>query len=120
MHFFTRISAQSLFKFQELKQKVDELSNILSELKSSSPKNENKSELLDDISSEIPKEKKDNRQLSRSALAKRLKVSPSTINRYQNKVKDKKITKEEYIEWTKKKDPENKGWFFDEKTNYSV
>jgi hypothetical protein len=30
------------------------------------------------------------------------------------------ITKEEYIEWTKSKDPENKGWFFDENNNYSV
>ena len=59
-------------------------------------------------------------ELNTTELAKRFNVSRGAINQYKKKFRDNKITKEEYIEWTKSKDPEGKGWFFDENSNYSI
>jgi hypothetical protein len=59
-------------------------------------------------------------KLNTTELAKRFKLSRASINTYKRKFRENKISKEEYIEWTRSQDPEGKGWFFDEKINYSV
>ena len=104
----------TLPEFEKLKQEVEELKELvdtLSNAKSITPKNK-------ELSEEIEEDKRI--ELNTTYLAERFKVSRGAINRYKKKLRENKITKEEYIEWTRSHDPEGKGWFFDENTNYSV
>ena len=129
-----------------LKQEVQELKelvNTLSNLQSITPKSKEISEeineeikekiskkvkekikevLSEPINEEIKEEIKDDQriELNTTELAERFKVSRGLINNNKKKFRENKITKEEYIEWTRTKDPDNKGWFFDESINYSV
>ena len=59
-------------------------------------------------------------ELNTTELAKRFNISRATINRKKKKFRENKITQEEYIQWTRTQDPEDKGWFFDENINYSA
>lgn len=115
----TWIGGVTLDKFENLKKEVEELKelvNTLSNVSSITPK-----KLHQKSSETISKNRENDLQtinLSTTELAKRFNVSRGLINNQKRKFRENKITKEEYIEWTKSKDPENKGWFFDENTNY--
>jgi hypothetical protein len=115
----TWIGGVTLDKFENLKKEVEELKelvNTLSNASSITPKKQQQKS-----SETISKNRENDLQtinLSTTELAKRFNVSRGLINSQKRKFRDNKITKEEYIEWTKSKDPENKGWFFDENTNY--
>ena len=138
----------TLPEFEKLKNEVQELKelvNTLSNTQSIIPKseeikeeiNEEEKESQEDISKKIKEKinkkvkeglskksksnkKKNTQELSTTELAKRLNISRASINRHKKKFRENKITKKEYIEWTRSHDPEGKGWFFDENTNYSV
>ena len=124
---------------QELKELVNTLSNVQSitpqtkeikeeineEIKEKISKKvkEKINEVLSEpINEEIEEEIKDDKriELNTTYLAERFKVSRGAINQYKKKFRENKITKEQYINWTRSKDPEGKGWFFDVQTNYSV
>ena len=115
----TWVGGITLPEFEKLKKEVEELKelvNTLSKLSSNTPKKKQKKS-SEKINTNI---ESDRSELNTSELAKRLDISRASINRHKNKFRESKITKEEYIEWTKTKDPEGKGWFFDENINYSV
>ncbi len=122
----TWVGGMTLPKFEELQNKVAEMEKVLSELQSKILNNKTVGEAAPSVNSSkknnsnLPSSlPSDTEQLNTTELAKRFKVSRSTINSYKKKFKENKISKEEYIEWTRSKDPEGKGWFFDENTNYS-
>jgi hypothetical protein len=122
----TWIGGVTLDKFENLKKEVEELKelvNTLSNASSITPKKQQQKS-----SETISKNRENDLQTinlsttelteSTTELAKRFNVSRGLINNQKRKLRENKITKEEYIEWTKSKDPENKGWFFDENTNF--
>ena len=139
---------QEVAELSKLKQEVEqlkELVNKLSNVQSITPQskeikegiNKEKEESQEEISKKIKEkinkkvkeglsqksksnDKESTQELSTTKLAKRFKINRATINRYKKKFRENKISKEEYIEWTRSKDPEGKGWFFDEKINYSI
>ncbi len=138
----------TLPEFEKLKKEVQELKelvNTLSNLQSITPQtkeiketiNEEEKESQEEISKKIKEKinkkvkeglskksksnnKKITQKLNTTYLAERFKVSRGAINRNKKKFRNNQITREEYIEWTRTKDPEGKGWFFDENINYSV
>ena len=120
----TWIGGVTLVEFEQLKKEVQELKelvNTLSKLSSSIPeKKQKKSSENIELESDRLSDNLERIELNTTELAKRFNVSRGAINQYKKKFRDNKITKEEYIEWTKSKDPEGKGWFFDENSNYFV
>jgi hypothetical protein len=130
----TWVGGVTLPKFEELQNKVNEMEKVLSELQSKILNNkvsEGKPKAVGEAAPSVNASQKNKskspsslpsgaEKLNTTELAKRFKVSRGAINKYKKKFRENKISKEEYIEWTKSKDPEGKGWFFDENTNYSV
>lgn len=116
----TSIGGVTLSEFEELKKKVEQMSSILDDLKSSSQnikRGSQKNILLDRKASskvKVPVE------LSTTLLAKRLGVSSKVINQQKTKFKQGEIDRREYIEWTRSLDPDDTPWFFDGKFNYSM
>ena len=102
----TWVGGMTLPKFEELQNKVNEMDKVLSELQSKilnnkvsegKPKNasqKNNSNLPSSLPSEAEK-------LNTSELAQRFNISRGSINSYKKKFRENKITKEEYIEWTR-------------------
>ena len=56
--------------------------------------------------------------LNTTELAKRFKVSRNAINQQKRRFNQGKISKEEYLQYTRSKDPEGKAWFFEGSDNF--
>ena len=114
----TNIGGVTLNEFEELKKKVDELSNILNELKSSSKNSKRESEINTSLNRKVSN--KAPVELSTTLLAKRLGVTSKLINQQKKKFQEGEITRRQYIEWSRSLDPDGNPWFFDGKFNFSL
>jgi hypothetical protein len=103
-----QIGGVTLAEFEELKKKVNELSNILNNLQSDTL-NQKAKEIIDDIPSDI---------LNNTQLAERCGISRSYIQKKKRECNAGKITQEDYLEWISSKDPDGKRWWFKDNENF--
>lgn len=108
-------------KVKKLSLRVSDLENSKSQVKQKYSTGNTNNEVkynTSNVQSKTNHQKGDS--LNTAQLAKRFAITRSSINEQKRNVKNNKKTKQQYLDWTRSKDPDNLAWDYEGSKNFVV